>query len=158
MKGATYLTDKEFQHLMAMQKHIIDDKIDLPVAGQTGKPISVISDTTHDIFVIDSDRKSTISLTKMKLQERHINTQERLVRLEIDSRPHTNPDGKVLSRNHIHIFKEGYGLSFAYDLKIFHQKLFKDLSNFERVFFDFCIFCNITIEGNIVQGVINYEY
>ena len=148
------MTDYDFKILMSMLKHIEDDKIELPLVGEMGKPITVYSDTTSDIFVIDSDRRSTISLSKKKLQERHMNTQERLIRLEIDARPHTNPDGKVLSRNHIHIFKEGYGLSFAYDLESFDAKLFKNLSNFEQIFYDFCEYCNIKTDNAEIQGVI----
>lgn len=148
------MTDNEFKALMTMQKHIDDAKIELPLIGETGKTITVFSDTTSDVFAIDSDRKSRISLIKKKLQKRHMNTQERLIRLEIDARPHTNPDGQVLSRNHIHIFKEGYGLSFAYDLESFDNKLFKDLSSFEQVFYDFCEYCNIKTDGTEIQGVI----
>ncbi|MBS5189898.1 MAG: hypothetical protein KHY81_00360 [Lachnospiraceae bacterium] len=148
------MTDTEFNKLMSMQKHIDDAKIELPLAGEIGKPITVFSDTTTDIFIIDSDRRSTISLEKKKLQERHMNTQERLIRLEIDARPHTNPDGTILSRNHIHVFKEGFGLSYAYDLDSFDGNLFKDLTSFEQVFYDFCEYCNIKYDETEIQGVI----
>lgn len=49
------MTDTEFNKLMSMQKHIDDAKIELPLAGEIGKPITVFSDTTTDIFIIDSD-------------------------------------------------------------------------------------------------------
>ena len=64
------MTDNEFKALMTMQKHIDDAKIELPLIGETGKTITVFSDTTSDVFVIDSDRKSRISLIKKKLQKK----------------------------------------------------------------------------------------
>lgn len=35
------MTDTEFNKLMSMQKHIDDAKIELPLAGEIGKPITV---------------------------------------------------------------------------------------------------------------------
>lgn len=148
------MSDSEFQNLMALQKHINDDKIELPRMGELGKTITVVSDTSSDVFAVDTDRRSSITLYRQKLQERHLNTQERMVRVEINSRPHTNPDGTVLSRNHIHIFSEKYGLSMAYELDTISKELFKDLTSFDKVFYDFCKYCNIQIDNVQIQGVI----
>jgi len=76
----------------------------LPNDRELGETVTVLSNTTKHVFVIDSDRRSTISISKMKLQERYMNVPEKMVRLEIDCRPHTNPDGTKLSRNYIHIY------------------------------------------------------
>lgn len=148
------MSDEEFKRLMSMQKHISDDKIVLPKAGEKADPICAVSDSSSDVFIIDIDRRGTISISKKKLQERHGNTQTKMIRLEIDAPPHTNPDGSKLSRNHIHIYSEKYGLAMAYDLDGFDETLFKDTANFYSLFLDFCKYCNIDIGGSLIQGVI----
>lgn len=148
------MTDSEFNALMGLKKHINADKIELPQMGELGKIIPVVSDTTTDTFAIDADRRCSIALYRHKLQERYLNFPENMVRLEINGRPHTNPDGTVLSRNHIHIFSEQYGLSVAYELDSVSNVLFKDLSSFDKIFYDFCKFCNININNTQIQGVI----
>ena len=148
------MSDEEFKELMSMQKHIYDDKISLPTAGELGKQICATSDSTSDVFILDLDRRGTISLNKKKIQERHGNSQTKMIRLEVDAPPHTNPDGTLLSRNHIHIYSEQYGMSMAYELDTFHETLFKDTSNFLSIFYDFCSYCNINVENLQIQGVI----
>ena len=39
-----------------------------------------------------------------------------LVRIDINGPPHDNPDGSSVSGNHIHIYREGFGHKFAYEL------------------------------------------
>ena len=104
--------------------------------------------------MLDADRSSTITLNRIKLQERYLNEPELLVRLEIDSKPHINPDGHVLTRNHIHIYREGYGLSWAYDIASLSEELFQDISSFSNVFHDFCKYCNIDTSNTYIQDVI----
>ena len=43
--------------------------------------------------------------------------------------------------------KQGYDLSWAYELKEFNTELFRDLKNFNKVFTDFCFYCNIEVPG-----------
>ena len=70
------------------------------------------------------DRRGRIELSKFKLQNRYALTKLPLVRIDIDSPPHMNPDGTKTSRNHIHIYKDGYDEKFAYTLD---SDEFKDL-------------------------------
>jgi hypothetical protein len=130
LRGRIKMTNEEFNYLMKLEKHVHENSIVLPNDRELGETVTVLSNTTKHVFVIDSDRRSTISISKMKLQERYMNVPEKMVRLEIDCRPHTNPDGTKLSRNYIHIYTEEYGMSFAYDLDGFHKTLFKDTNNY----------------------------
>ena len=147
------MTDLEYSTIMKMEKHFKNCTIDLPKAGEKRK-VDVLSRTTNDCFVIDIDRRSSITLNRQKIQERHINTQERLIRLEIDGRPHTNPDGTLLSGNHIHIYKEGHGLSYAFELSDFENGLFANIISFYDLFCSFCKYCNIGLQGITIQDVI----
>lgn len=147
------MTDNEFQVLMAMQKHVIDDIIMLPKQGEVCAPVNVVSDSTSDAFNIDLDRRGTITLSKKKLQERYLNNPMGMVRLEIDAPPHINPDGRRLSRNHIHIWQKKYGMAMAYELDEISDTLFKNIHDFTSVFYDFCEFCNIDLSTIEIQGV-----
>ena len=64
-----------------------------------------------------------------------------------------NPDGTKISANHIHIFKEGYGLSWAYELSQFNDILFKSPNDFNQMFYDFCKYCNVSLDDTSIQGV-----
>jgi hypothetical protein len=33
---------------------------------------------------------------------------------DINGRPHTNPDGELVPRTHLHLYREGYDLTWAY--------------------------------------------
>lgn len=148
------MTNDEFKYLLGLKKHFIDTRIDLPKPGEkVAKPFQVLSDTTKDIFFIDTDRKSTITLTKKKLQERHANSNTMMIRLEIDCPPHMYSDGTRSSRNHIHIFDENNG-NIAYDLNGTYGKLFTNIDDFVTVFYDFCNMCNIDTKNVNIQGVI----
>lgn len=96
------MTNNDFLYLLNLKKHFADNKIDLPCPGEKAtKPFKVMSNTTRDIFFLDTDRKSTITLTKQKIQERHANSNTIMIRLEIDCPPHMYSDGTLSSRNHI---------------------------------------------------------
>lgn len=148
------MTDEIFKHLLELEKQFEDRCVELPQRGKK-KVFSVISCCQNEKFFIDTDRKGKIELSKSKLQNRHVASKEPLIRIEIDCPPHTNPDGESTSRNHIHVFKEGYDLSWAFDLDDFHDVLFKNIHEFNQVFVDFCALCNIQLEKPTeIQSVI----
>lgn len=148
------LTDIEFEKIMKVKKLFIDKKIEL-THKNCYNIYNIISQDKKNKFILDVDRRNRIELKKMKLQNRCTNINELLIRVEIDSPPHTNPDSTITSRNHIHIYKEGYGLKWAYNLENFDNKYFKNINDFLNVFTDFCLFCNIDINNiNNLQGVI----
>lgn len=75
---------------------------------------------------------------KIKLQTRHHSIE--LVRLEVNSTPHTNPDGSTIDGDHIHIYDEKNGSKFAYQID---PDRFPSLKNCVLTFRDFCDYCNI---------------
>lgn len=146
------ITNEEFQNLMKLNKHFTQSNIKLPVTGEKSPSFLVVSDNTKDSFALDTDRKSSITLTKIKLQERYTTDPVMMIRVEIDCRPHMFSDGHKSSRNHIHIFDEDCG-NTVFDLSSF-QNMFTDITNFETTFYDFCKICNISTKNVNIQGVI----
>ena len=130
---------------MEIKKRFNNETINLPAHNQKAN-LDVSSLDNRESFIVDIDRNGKIEL-KSKIQERYNNNQI-LIRVEINGPPHTNPDGTTISRNHIHIYKEGYELSWAYELKDFSDDLFIELKNFNNVFTDFCSYCNIELNNN----------
>ncbi|MBC3798462.1 DUF6978 family protein [Acetobacterium tundrae] len=147
------MTNETFEHLLSLAKQFDDATIKLPTVGET-KILHATSCYSTEKFIVDTDRRGKIELKKIKLQNRH-STKELLLRVEIDCPPHTNPDYSETSRNHIHIYKEGYDLRWAYDLETFHDVYFKNIYTFDTVFIDFCKLCNIQLEETIeMQSVL----
>ncbi|WP_341877632.1 DUF6978 family protein [Defluviitalea saccharophila] len=144
------LSDQDFRYLLSLEKEFLEKNIALPKVN-TYVTFNIISTNQKEEFFLDIDRRGRIEFHKTKIQNRYI--REPLIRLEIDAPPHQNPDGTKTSRNHIHIYKENYGLSWAYDLSSFSKELFCDCNNFANVFTDFCKYCNIKLQSNL-QGVI----
>ena len=95
------LTNEEFNKLLQLEKIFTTQKIILPTIGTVDS--FELTDVNNRIpFLLDIDRRGKIELSKYKIQNRYAVT-EVLVRIDIDSPPHINPDGTKLSRNHIHI-------------------------------------------------------
>ncbi len=96
------MTDVEFQVLMGLKKVFAIDGCRLPNNGENA---------TYDLISPGSNEKFLF---------------------DIDSPPHMNPDGTIVSRNHIHIFKEmdsdTGNLPWAYDLETF-EKIKYDRNN-----------------------------
>lgn len=139
------LTNDNFCNLMSIKKRFVSDSIMLPTRGQTLQ-LDVLSIDEKESFIVDVDRSGRIEI-KSKVQKRYSNNYL-LIRIEINAPPHTNPDSTTTSRDHIHIYREGYGLSWAYDLKDFDKVLFNNLKNFNQVFIDFCFYCNIELDDD----------
>lgn len=148
------MTDEEFKEIMKLDKAFEEEHIELPGSNESGV-FNINSMTTKDKFYLDVDRRGRIEFTRCKMQERLVKTKLPLVRIDIDSPPHTNPDGTKVGRNHIHIFKEDLcdtgNLPWAYDLDGFKDIKINNLSDFMEVFYEFCNYCNI--KTNNVQGV-----
>ena len=91
------------------------------------------------------------------MQTRYAITKLPLVRIDIDSPPHLNPDGTKTSRNHIHIYRDvdndTGNLPWAYSLEEFEQiKFNRNNIVFMDILSSFCEYCNISMEN--IQGVI----
>lgn len=150
------MTDLEFKRLMQLQKIFVKSSIILPNNGENSI-YDLKSKETQDKFYLDVDRRGRIELSRFKLQTRYAVTKLPLVRIDIDSPLHLNPDGTKTSRNHIHIYREvdndTGNLPWAYSLEEFEQiKFNRNNIVFMDIFSSFCEYCNISMEN--IQGVI----
>lgn len=149
------MTDKEFEELLNLRKIFERKDEKLPLKNEFG--IYDIKSIHNNVkFILDIDRRGRIELSKAKVQKRYGKTKRALVRIDIDSPPHTNPDGRVLSRNHIHIYKETENdtgnLPWAYNLDEIKELALKTNPSFMDIFNAFCKYCNIDTTN--IQGVI----
>lgn len=121
-----YLRRKEFWNMLSQEqidmllnilKKIKYDKENFyfPETGNS-KQLEAVSYDNKYKFLIDIKPGRTERRKKqLTLQERY-NKDVILLRLDLNGPPHTNPDGKQLSGNHLHIIKEGYNDRFAYEI------------------------------------------
>ena len=149
------MTDIEFQSLIQLKKIFAKKGVILPFTGNCNT-YDLKSTTTSDKFYLDIDRRGSIEL-KVKLQSRYVRNRLPLVRIDINSPPHINPDGRKLSRNHIHIFREcdndTGNLPWAYELNdVFKTNFDLKSLNFMSAFNLICKYCNI--EAGDIQGAI----
>lgn len=150
------MSNEEFEILLLLNKQFVKSKVNLPIKGESNT-FDIISKKTNDKFYLDIDRSGRIELFKLKIQTRYVLTKLPLVRVDVNSPPHLNPDGTKTSRNHIHVYRETINdtgnLPWAYDLEtfgIFSSNI--NFFDFMQVFYRFCEYCNI--ETYNIEGVI----
>lgn len=131
------LTQEKFNELMSLEKFIEAKKYLLP--GQNEKNSVSVSDVNgYEKFILDVNRKGSFE-NKCTIQTRYINEGTTIiVCLDINGPEHMNPDGRILSRNHIHIYKEGFEDKYAYDLDEFDWDLFQNIFSLILLFADYC--------------------
>ena len=133
------LTKAEIDYLLNLEKHCISsDTYKFPDQG--GKiEIPLISSDKHEEFKLDIFR-SSINLSKNTFQNRARKTIS-LLRLDLGGAPHRNPDGKVVTGNHLHVYKEGFGDKYAYPLPEEFIDC-KDINDFLEKFMNYCNIVN----------------
>lgn len=111
------LTQKEADALIEMLKSInnTDQPLPFPAPGSEEKLYLQSEDGKND-FIVDINRKGYVSITKKCTYQGRYQKDVVLLRLDVGGAEHTNPDGTIVSENHIHIYKEGYGDKWAYEL------------------------------------------
>lgn len=73
-----------------------------------------------------------------------------MLRLDIEGPAHLNPDGNEIQCPHIHIYKEGYQLKWAYPL---NQHIKTNTDDLFQVLIDFLKYNNVQKDDNIsIQG------
>lgn len=139
------LSQSEADWLLKIEKiRISDDPYQFPNAGKKLE-IPVTSINEQEMFLVSVvPGKVDISVTRNQIRTKGRNII--LARLDTSEKPHTNPDGEILRCPHIHIYREGFNIRYAYPLDIFKNTtdLFKDISDPISVFQDFMKYCNIT--------------
>ncbi len=110
--------------------------------------------TTNTEYIVDVNRKGC-TLSRITFQNRAYVTTV-LLRLDIDSKPHQNPDGKKIGGTHLHVYRQGYGETWAYELtdprllelcKLFDFTDIAEIQNKQdkiQWFYKFCTICNFT--------------
>jgi hypothetical protein len=108
---------------------------------EPGKYITLdaVSVAGHEKFLIDVNRKGVLKITKCTYQTRYMQTHI-LLRLDLDGPDHPNPDGTIVPCPHIHIYREGYGTSWAFSLP---EHITSDSKDLVRVLIDFLRYNNI---------------
>ena len=107
------LTDSESLEFIQEEKQFKDQSFRFPCQGDY-KTLEAEGLTHHTEYLMDINRK-LCTLSRITYQNR-VQKVITLLRLDIDTKPHKNPDGKLIGGTHIHIYKEGYLTAWAYEL------------------------------------------
>ena len=142
------LSQSEGDALLQMKKKSrSSDPMDLPDFGGT---LDIVFDCENEReeFILNFTRHS-INLSKRNHQFRGRKVIG-LARLDLDGPPHRNPDGKEIGPRHLHLFKEGFGLKWAFDIP---QDAFSNLDDAYQTLSDFMAYCNVTKLPDIRKGL-----
>ena len=100
--------------LLSEKKEFIQQNAVFPVQG-TILPLNGVGMSTRIDYIVDINRKY-YSLKRITFHQR-VFTNISLLRLDlVDSKPHRNPDGTKISGTHLHVYREGFGDTWAYEL------------------------------------------
>ncbi|MBF1354244.1 MAG: hypothetical protein HXM54_05955 [Megasphaera micronuciformis] len=150
---------EEHEELLGMlreSKHFTSTVIDFPCKGCVS--LDLISWNNRNRYLLDINRKSEIK-TRYTLQNR-LRDSYILLRLDLDNKPHKNPDNTKISGNHLHIFDKNDGSgSWAFELnspqlnRVFPQFNFSEITKNGTTpveqFRLFCSLCNVDSMPNI---------
>lgn len=133
------LTQAEGDALLALEKVAIANDVDIDLPDLGGAiDISFVSQNRREEFVLNYTRNS------IKLSKRNHHFRGRkvvgLARLDLDGPPHRNPDGQEVGARHLHLYKEGYALKWAFDVP---ADKFTNLNDAFQTLEDFMRFCNV---------------
>jgi hypothetical protein len=154
------LTQSEANILIDMQKKYAKKEMyNFPLSGGI-LTIPIVSMDEREAFLIDINRKGRIRLAKCTYQERYQGIII-LVRLDVDGRPHPNPEvenvplpylepynGQKLLCPHLHLYVEGFDDKWA--IPALSDK-FPRTGTIRATLDDFFRYCNV-IEMPKVQG------
>lgn len=142
------LTQELIDYLIDLDKYFEDENIHPVVKGKK-ESFQLYSNDGRCFFSLDMNRMGTIEF-KTTLQARYLATNDWLVRLDLNSPPHTNPDGTMTGRDHVHIIREvnGKTLNIGYNIGTVQNLIIKNTKNINKVFETFCEFCNIELKGD----------
>jgi hypothetical protein len=148
-RGSNMLEQDDVDYLLGLIKELSINSINFPNPGEHIElPIQSIA--TKDKFIIDVNRKGTINIKKCTFQTRYQKSVV-LLRIDIEGSPHTNPDGQSIQCPHLHIFREGYGTSWAFPLSKYIPTKVDDLI---QVLIDYLKYNNINNVPKVIQQII----
>lgn len=141
------LTQAEADALIEMEKQRVDNTThSFPSLGGS-LVVPLVSANGRENFLLDISQ-GRIDLAKIKYQNRARQVVV-LVRLDLNAAPHRNPDGEEISCPHIHIFQEGFGDKWAFQI----PEEFSDISDPQQSLEDFMKFCNVIEPPEIQRGL-----
>ncbi len=132
------LDQPTIDRLLALEKLLEHaGNIDFPTIN-TKKLLEVRSMDGLEGFLVDINRSGQLKVSKCTYQERY-NVIEILLRLDIDGPPHENPDGEEVLCPHLHIYREGFAVKWAYPI----PAEFTNTANLVATLKEFLQFCRI---------------
>lgn len=108
------LTDSESLEFIREEKQFKNRSFQFPHQGDF-KTLEAEGIAHHTEYLMDINRKRC-TLSRITYQNR-VQKVVTLLRLDVDTKPHKNPDGKIIGGTHLHIYKEGYLTAWAYELE-----------------------------------------
>jgi hypothetical protein len=108
--------------------------------------IALQSQNQRESFSLDISRKRIALTTKYQTRGRQTVV---LARLNFNS-PHRNPDDTEVGIPHLHIYREGFGDRWAYEVP---TSMLKNSSDAWQVLLDFMAYCSIVEQPNISRGL-----
>lgn len=132
------LSQKEAEDLIVMLKELKSKQKTIPFPQPT-KELRLDLESPFNKkykFILDINRKGQFNLLKCTFQTRYRNS-IRLLRIDIEGPSHENPDGTIVECPHIHVYKEGYELKWAYPLSEIIQAQNNDLIDILIAFLEY---------------------
>lgn len=142
------LSQDEADRLLRLEKTRTTEELYIYPSGGEHLELPVSSiDLTEDFIISVVPGKIDIMSARNQLRCKRGNII--LARLDVGGRPHRNPDDTVVESPHIHVFKEGYGVRYAYPVD---EKQFPHLDDPYQLLLDFLTYCNVTKRPHITRG------
>jgi hypothetical protein len=140
------LTQSEAQMLSAMEK-ISQNNTEYVFPDLGGNvEIPLISRDGREFFSLDISRKRIALTTKFQTRARQSLV---LARLDFNS-PHRNPDDTEVGVPHLHLYCEGYGDKYAYEIP---SGMLSKPTDVQQTLQDFMRYCTIVSPPNIKWGL-----
>lgn len=145
---SVHLTQQEADRLLDMPK-FREDATEWRYPQEGGKvTIPLVSEDRREHFLLDVEQ-GRINLEKQKLQNRARQVVI-LARLDVNGPTHRNPDESELPCPHLHLYREGYGIKWAYPVP---SDKFSDLNDRWVTLTEFMNFCNVVMAPIIERGL-----
>lgn len=142
------LLQSEADALLAMEKRRADDTV-RPFPDRGGSLVIPLTSTDRrEQFSLDL-RRGRIRIEKATYQNR-ARSVVILARLDLGGPPHRNPDGVEMGSPHLHLYREGFGDKWAYQLP---PADFSDPSDAWTTLQEFMRYCHIVEPPKIQRGL-----
>ncbi len=125
--------------LFGMEKHRLDEREHRFSTPGQKLFIELASEDGREKFYLDLYRGKR-SVFKVSLQNRARQNYS-LRRLDVNGRIHTNPNGHVVPTPHLHVYREGFGASWAEPAPL---DIFSNLDDVWTTLQEFMRYCNIS--------------